>query len=145
MHLSAGATDRWFYGGASRFRTRIDRSQCESHGAGDVRPVVPRRFILFARNKMKSISRRLSRFVSQSLAGSGVIALACAIGPGAQAQTLGSLVQVAAGDPFIGCTADQVHAQESGFGSILFPSTSIEPSLAADPTITNIRKARLRV
>ncbi|NPT59909.1 sialidase family protein [Paraburkholderia elongata] len=94
---------------------------------------------------MKSISRRLSRFVSQSLAGSGVIALACAIGPGAQAQTLGSLVQVAAGDPFIGCTADQVHAQESAFGSILFPSTSIEPWLAADPTTTNISTARLLV
>jgi hypothetical protein len=41
---------------------------------------------------------------------------------------------VAAGDPFSGCTADQVHAQETAFGSILFPATSIEPWVAADPT-----------
>jgi len=76
----------------------------------------------------------LSRFVHQGIAGGGVIALACLIGPGAQAQTLGSLVQVAGGDPFSGCTADQVHAQESAFGSVLFPATSIEPWVAVDPT-----------
>lgn len=76
----------------------------------------------------------LSRFVCQGIAGGGVIALACLIGPGAQAQTLGSLVQVAGGDPFSGCTADQVHAQESAFGSVLFPATSIEPWVAVDPT-----------
>ena len=83
---------------------------------------------------MKSTFRRLSRFVSQGLAGGGVIALTCAFCPGAQAQTLGPLVQVAAGDPFSGCTADDVHAQETAFGSILFPATSIEPWVAADPT-----------
>ncbi|MPW23937.1 exo-alpha-sialidase [Paraburkholderia sp. CNPSo 3157] len=83
---------------------------------------------------MKSIFRRLSRLASPSIAGSGVIALTCAIGPGAQAQVLGPLVQVAAGDPFSGCTSDQVNAQESAFGSILFPATSIEPWVAADPT-----------
>ncbi|KWR87533.1 sialidase family protein [Cupriavidus sp. IDO] len=83
---------------------------------------------------MKSISRRLSRFISQGLAGGGVIALTCAIGTGSQAQTLGPLVQVAAGDPFSGCAADQVHAQEAAFGSILYPATSIEPWVAADPT-----------
>src|SRR5437899_11358385 len=88
----------------------------------------------FARHRMKSIFRRLSRFASQALAGGGVIALTCAIGPGAQAQVLGPLVQVAGGDPFSGCTADQVHAQESAFGSILYPATSIEPWAAADPT-----------
>ncbi|MFT0172557.1 sialidase family protein [Paraburkholderia mimosarum] len=76
----------------------------------------------------------LSRFVCQGIAGGGVIALACLIGPGAQAQTLGSLVQVAGGDPFSSCTADQVHAQESAFGSVLFPATSIEPWVAVDPT-----------
>ncbi|WP_206998930.1 sialidase family protein [Trinickia mobilis] len=83
---------------------------------------------------MKSTFRRLSRFVSRGLAGGGVIALTCAFCPGAQAQTLGPLAQVAAGDPFSGCTADQVHAQETAFGSILFPATSIEPWVAADPT-----------
>jgi hypothetical protein len=76
----------------------------------------------------------LPRFVFKGIAGGGAIALACSIGPGAQAQTLGPLVQVAAGDPFSGCTADQVHAQESAFGSVLFPATSIEPWIAADPT-----------
>ncbi|MEX3968310.1 sialidase family protein [Paraburkholderia sp. EG286B] len=83
---------------------------------------------------MKINIRRLSRFAFQGMAGGGVIALACSIGPGAHAQTLGSLVQVAAGDPFSGCTADQVHAQESAFGSVLYSSTSIEPWIAVDPT-----------
>ncbi|WP_312892867.1 MULTISPECIES: sialidase family protein [Paraburkholderia] len=47
---------------------------------------------------------------------------------------VGPLVTVAAGDPFSGCTADQINAQESAFRSVLFPATSIEPWLAADPT-----------
>jgi hypothetical protein len=82
-------------------------------------------------------SRVRPRFVSRGLAGGGVIALMCAIGPGSQAQVLGPLVQVAAGDPFSRCTADTVHAQESAFGSILYPATSIEPWAAADPTNTS--------
>ncbi|MGF6653300.1 hypothetical protein OKW34_003889 [Paraburkholderia youngii] len=69
----------------------------------------------------------LSRSVLQGIAGAGVVALACSIATGAHAQTLGSLVQVAAGDPFSGCTADKLNAQESAFGSVLFPATSIEP------------------
>jgi hypothetical protein len=83
---------------------------------------------------MKSIFRRLSRFAFPSLAAGGVLALTCAIGPDAQAQVLGPLVEVAAGDPFSGCTADQVNAQEAAFGSILYPATSIEPWVAVDPT-----------
>ncbi|AOK16653.1 hypothetical protein WT26_11900 [Burkholderia cepacia] len=83
---------------------------------------------------MNSICRRLSRSVSQSLAAGGVIALASTLGPGVQAQVLSPLVQVAAGDPFSGCTADQVHAQETALGSVLYPATSIEPWVAADPT-----------
>jgi hypothetical protein len=86
---------------------------------------------------MKSVLTRLSRSVSRGFAGSGIIALTCAIVPGAHAQVLGPLVQVAAGDPFSGCTADQVHAQESAFGSVLYPATSIEPWVAADPTNTS--------
>ncbi|QCP52784.1 exo-alpha-sialidase [Trinickia violacea] len=83
---------------------------------------------------MKSITKGLSSFIFQGLAGGGIIALTYAISPGAQAQTLGPPVQVAAGDPFSGCSADQLHAQESAFGSILYPATSIEPWVAADPT-----------
>ncbi|WP_180728713.1 sialidase family protein [Paraburkholderia sp. PGU19] len=82
---------------------------------------------------MKFNFRRLSSFVSQGIAAGSVIALTCAFGPGSQAQTLGPLVTVAAGDPFSGCTADQVHAQESALGSVLFPATSIEPWVATDP------------
>lgn len=83
---------------------------------------------------MKINIRHLSRFVFQGMAGSGVIALACSLDPAAHAQTLGSLALVAAGDPFSGCTADQLQAQESAFGSTLFPATSIEPWVAVDPT-----------
>lgn len=83
---------------------------------------------------MKINIRHLSRFIFQGMAGSGVIALACSLDPAAHAQTLGSLAQVAAGDPFSGCTADQLQAQESAFGSTLFPATSIEPWVAVDPT-----------
>lgn len=86
---------------------------------------------------MKSVSRCLPRLAFQSLAGSGVIALTCAFGTGSQAQVLGPLVQVAAGDPFSGCTTDNVHAQETAFGSTLYPSTLIEPWVAADPTDTS--------
>lgn len=83
---------------------------------------------------MKINIRHLSRFIFQGMAGSGVIALACSLDPAAHAQTLGSLALVAAGDPFSGCTADQLQAQESAFGSTLFPATSIEPWVAVDPT-----------
>ncbi|MGF6919922.1 sialidase family protein [Paraburkholderia sp. 40] len=83
---------------------------------------------------MTSIFRRLSRSASRGFAGGSVIALTCAIVPGAEAQVVGPLVTVAAGDPFSGCTADQLNAQESAFGSVLFPATSIEPWVAADPT-----------
>jgi hypothetical protein len=78
--------------------------------------------------------RCLARFLCHGVAGGGVVALACAIGPGAQAQTVGSLVKVAGGDPFSACTADQVHAQQTAFGSVLFPATSIEPWIAVDPS-----------
>src|SRR5258708_16403874 len=129
MYLPSGGSKRWFCGGAVFFAH--GSSQCESHGAGDLQPAVQRRFTFFARHRMKSIFRRLSRFVSQGIAGGSVIALTCAISPGAQAQMLGPLVTVAAGDPFSGCTADQVHAQESAFGSALYPATSIDPWVAA--------------
>src|SRR5262249_52471302 len=44
--------------------------------------------------------------------------------------TLGHLVQISRGDPFAGCTADDI-AHQPG---ILYPSTEVEPRLAADPT-----------
>jgi hypothetical protein len=52
----------------------------------------------------------------------------------AQAQTLGSLVRVTGSDPFTACTADNVHRQQTAFGSILYPNTAIEPCVAVDPT-----------
>ncbi len=85
---------------------------------------------------MKSISRCLSRSIPRALAAGGIVALTCAISPIAQAQVLGPLVPVAVGDPFSGCTADHVQAQETAFGSVLYPATSIEPWVAADPTDT---------
>jgi hypothetical protein len=51
-----------------------------------------------------------------------------------QAQSLGPLVQVTGADPFASCTADNVHQQETTFGSVLFPNTAIEPWLAVDPS-----------
>lgn len=50
------------------------------------------------------------------------------------AQTLGPLVQVTGPDPFTSCTKDNVHQQETTFGSVLSPNTSIEPWAAVDPT-----------
>jgi hypothetical protein len=47
--------------------------------------------------------------------------------------TLGHLVQISRGDPFAGCTADDI-AHQPG---ILYPSTEVEPRLAADPTDPN--------
>jgi hypothetical protein len=43
-------------------------------------------------------------------------------------------VQVTGADPFATCTKDNVHQQETAFGSVLFPSTAIEPWVAVDPT-----------
>jgi hypothetical protein len=83
--------------------------------------------------------KRASCLGRRFFATGGLAALISVIGSlsPAQAQTLGPLVQVAAGDPFSACTADQVHAQESAYGSILYPATSIEPWVAADPTKTS--------
>jgi hypothetical protein len=50
------------------------------------------------------------------------------------AQMVGPLVQVTGPDPFTSCTKDKVGQQETTFGSVLFPSTSIEPWVAVDPT-----------
>jgi hypothetical protein len=47
---------------------------------------------------------------------------------------LGSLVPVTGADPFSDCTADHVHSQETAYGSIVYPNTSIEPWVAVDPT-----------
>ena len=71
------------------------------------------------------------RLASCSLAG-----LFAAIGLSltAQAQTVGTLVQVTGADPFTTCTADNLHRQETVFGSIVYPDTAIEPWVAADPT-----------
>src|SRR5215470_8280874 len=77
-----------------------------------------------------------SRVRGHKLTSGGLIGLAAAIGfsLAAQAQTLGSLVQVTGGDPFAACTADNLHRQETVFGSIVFPNSVIEPWVAVDPT-----------
>src|SRR6516162_10271437 len=63
----------------------------------------------------------------------------------ARAQSLGPLVQVTGPDPFSDCTADNVHAQETAYGSILYPNTSIEPWVAVDPTTASFPSSRLLV
>jgi hypothetical protein len=68
------------------------------------------------------------------LVGGSLIALTAAFASAAQAQTLGSLVQITFGDPFATCTADRVGSQEAAYDSILYPGTAIEPSVAVDPT-----------
>ncbi len=70
----------------------------------------------------------------RGLVGGSLIALACALGAGAQAQMLGPLVQITQGDPFSTCTRDNVTSQEAAYDSILYPSTPIEPWVAIDPT-----------
>ena len=69
--------------------------------------------------------RRVSLLVGRGLVGGSLIALACALGGGARATTLGPLVQITQGDPFSTCTADHVTSQEAAYGSILYPDTSI--------------------
>lgn len=67
----------------------------------------------------------------------GLAALPCALAvTGALADQLrvGPLVRVTAGDPFADCRRDDVAGQEASLGSTLFPNTSIEPSIAVDPT-----------
>lgn len=64
-------------------------------------------------------------------------ALPCALAvTGALADQLrvGPLVRVTVGDPFADCRRDDVAGQEASLGSTLFPNTSIEPSIAVDPT-----------
>jgi hypothetical protein len=70
----------------------------------------------------------------RALVGGSLLVLASALGTGAQAQSLGPLVQITQGDPFSTCTADNVRSQEAAYDSILYPGTSIEPWVAVDPT-----------
>jgi hypothetical protein len=78
--------------------------------------------------------RRVSQSACRGLVSAGLIALACALGPGVRAQSLGPLVQITTGDLFRSCTADEVTAQEAAYGSIFYPNTAIEPWVAIDPT-----------
>jgi hypothetical protein len=78
---------------------------------------------------MRPLLRRLAKgsFAASVFA----IGLASA---GHAAVTLGPLVQVTGPDPFASCTKDNVSQQEKAFGSIVYPSTAIEPWVAVDPT-----------
>jgi len=93
--------------------------------------------------KVEACARKPARpmpLALRSLVGGSVIALACTLGVGARALTLGGEVQVTGADPFgpgtgpfSNCTADNVGQQEKAFGSINYPNTSIEPWVAVDP------------
>jgi hypothetical protein len=76
------------------------------------------------------------RLFLRRLASSSLLGTVCAIGIASSglAQSLGPLVQVTDADPFASCTADNVHQQETAYGSVLFPNTVIEPWVASDPT-----------
>ena len=78
---------------------------------------------------------RTTRFFLRRLASGSLVASVCAIGFAStvQATTLGPLVQVTGTDPFTSCTKDNVHQQETTFGSVVYPSTAIEPWVAVDP------------
>jgi len=79
---------------------------------------------------------RTTRLFLRRLASGSLVASVCAIGFAStgQTQVLGPLVQVTGADPFTSCTKDNVHQQETTFGSFLYPNTSIEPWVAVDPT-----------
>ncbi len=79
---------------------------------------------------------RIKRLFSRRLASGGLLGSVCAIGLASSglAQTVGPLVQVTGADPFAACTADKVDQQETTYGSVLYPNTTIEPWVAADPT-----------
>ena len=62
------------------------------------------------------------------------VSLTALIVGSAAAQSVGPLVRVAYGDPLAGCSADNVPLQEALFGGVNYPGTSIEPSIAVDPT-----------
>jgi hypothetical protein len=90
---------------------------------------------------------RTSRFVRGYVLGGSFVALVFVMGFAfpARAQSLGPLVQVTGPDPFSDCTADNVHAQETAYGSIPYPNTSIEPWVAVDPTTASFPSSRLLV
>jgi hypothetical protein len=69
------------------------------------------------------------------LASGSLVASVCAVGFAStgQTQSLGPLVQVTGVDAFASCTKDNVHRQETAFGSVLYPNTAIEPWVAVDP------------
>lgn len=75
-------------------------------------------------------------FHERRIASCSLVSLLAAIGFSSivQAQILGPLAQVTGADAFAACTADNVHQQETTYGSVLFPNTAIEPSVAVDPT-----------
>src|SRR4051794_40189548 len=71
-----------------------------------------------------------------ALVGTTTMALAVVLGPGAAsaaAVQLGPLTKVSDGDPFAGCTADNIAAQKR-MGAILYPASELEPWVAADPS-----------
>jgi hypothetical protein len=79
---------------------------------------------------------RPRRPLRAALVGTAAAALVIVLGPGATsaaAVQLGPLTKVSDGDPFAGCTADNIAAQKKA-GAILYPASELEPWVAADPS-----------
>src|SRR3954468_14233962 len=79
---------------------------------------------------------RPRRPLRAALVGTAAAALVVVLGPGATsaaAVQLGPLTKVSDGDPFAGCTADNIAAQKRT-GAILYPASELEPWVAADPS-----------
>ncbi len=72
-------------------------------------------------------------FRRQALYGASALALACAAGAAAQAQTLGPLVKVTGRSIFSRCTADMVSSQPG----TVYLNTTVEPDLAINPADTS--------
>lgn len=77
---------------------------------------------------------RSASLTVRGLVGGSVIALACTLGAGAQAISLGGEVQATGPDPFTNCTRDNVKSQEAAYDGVNYPNTPIEPWVAVDPT-----------
>src|SRR4051812_4773981 len=79
---------------------------------------------------------RAQRQLRPALVGTAAVTLAVVLGSAtasAAAVQRGPLTKVSDGDPFAGCTADNIAAQKKT-GAILYPASELEPWVAADPS-----------
>src|SRR3954449_10870712 len=79
---------------------------------------------------------RAQRQLRPALVGTAAVTLAVVLGSAtasAAAVQRGPLTKVSDGDPFAGCTADNIAAQKKT-GAILYPASELEPWLAGGPS-----------